>query len=317
MIKFSSIPNCSVCDELLTINDSKKILKDPFGVDDSDFNYVKCNNCHSWILNPRPLLNEMRQFYEEDFLFDINEIKDKSSSVIQNLARKVQEFNMISEVNWACKFIDKDTAYLDNSAGNGQILNLIAKKKPGRYYYATEFSETYRDYLSQFKSITQVYDDLGSIETNLKFDVISLFGVLEHVENPRKLVNTLKEKLNPGGKLILSVPNVNSLQRFIFGNKWYSWLAPRHWQMFNIISLKRLMEEIDFQVINEKHFFLRTCSATLVISLFPYLDPLKKGGTIKMLLYAIFFYSFIPFELFAGLFKKSGFMGIVTEKNKS
>ena len=221
---------------------------------------------------------------------------------------------MVSEVNMAAKHLGETSKHLDYSAGNGQILSLIQKKKPNCKYFATEFSETYRNYLISNPKIMEVHKDLSDFEEDKKFDLISLYRVLEHVQAPRELIVELRDRLEANGKLIIAVPNVYAFQRYIFGKKWYSWLAPRHWQMFTINNLKKLLEEFNFEIIDEKHFFLRTCSATLVTSLFPSLDPLKKGGGIKFVLYGILFYTFIPFELFAGCFKRSGFMGVVAKK---
>tara|TARA_B100000579_G_C22655940_1_gene768543 strand:- start:11 stop:958 length:948 start_codon:yes stop_codon:yes gene_type:complete len=313
-MKLILINNCPVCDVSLKSDLTIKYLKDPFKVVEEDFKYVNCSNCKSWILNPRPTLLEIGKFYEEDFLFDPEKSKSLKKSFIRKLADRIQEYNMISEVSLACKHLEMNSKYLDYSAGNGQILSLIQKRKPNCKYNATEFSKTYRDYLASLKNMEEVNKDLKDFNSDIKFDLISLFGVLEHVQAPRKLILELKNRLENNGKLIITVPNVNSFQRFIFGNNWYSWLAPRHWQMFTINNLKKLLEEFDMIIVDEKHFFLRTCSATLVTSLFPYLDPLKKGGAIKMLAYGVLFYLFIPFELFASIFNRSGFMGVVVKK---
>ena len=141
-MKLIPINNCPVCDVSLKSDLTIKYLKDPFKVVEDDFKYVNCSNCKSWILNPRPTLLEIGKFYEEDFLFDPEESKNSKKSFIRKLADRIQEYNMISEVSLACKHLEKNSKYLDYSAGNGQILSLIQKRKPYFKYNATEFSKT-------------------------------------------------------------------------------------------------------------------------------------------------------------------------------
>lgn len=309
-----TLNNCPVCTSALGDGSPQLQTYDPFKVSDQPFTYVECDNCKCWILNPRPELSEMGQFYADDFLFNTNEEANPNKGLLAKLSSAIQEFNMESEVSFAAKHLKDGDKYLDYSAGNGQILDLVRRRRPNCTYHATEFSQTYRDYLNTLMDPSSVKQELSDFDADQKFNVISFFGVLEHVQDPRDLIQQMRDRLEDGGKLVLSVPNVKALQRSMFGSKWYSWLAPRHWQMFNIKSLKRLVEELGFEVIEEKHFFLRTCSSTLVISMFPSIDPLQAKSKLGLILYGLLFYFFLPLEWFAGLFKKSGFMGIAAKK---
>lgn len=46
-----------------------------------------------------------------------------------------------------------------------------------------------------------------------RFDVICSFQVLEHVSGPGEFINGMLKNLNPGGRLILSVPNASVMRR--------------------------------------------------------------------------------------------------------
>ncbi len=48
---------------------------------------------------------------------------------------------------------------------------------------------------------------------NRRYDIITMFDVIEHVEHPRALLLGLKELLRDGGMLILSTPNNNMYRR--------------------------------------------------------------------------------------------------------
>jgi SAM-dependent methyltransferase len=54
-------------------------------------------------------------------------------------------------------------------------------------------------------------------------DAVTLWHVLEHVEEPARVVARVAEWLRPGGALLVGVPNVESLQARLAGDCWYHW----------------------------------------------------------------------------------------------
>lgn len=62
-----------------------------------------------------------------------------------------------------------------------------------------------------------------------KFDIVLAQEVIEHIENPWKFVRDLSSALNPDGYLIISTPNVTSLQskmKFLTSN-YFVWFTPK------------------------------------------------------------------------------------------
>lgn len=47
-------------------------------------------------------------------------------------------------------------------------------------------------------------------EIHERFDIISFFEVLEHLDNPVRFIEHIRGLLKPGGHIIPSVPNRNS-----------------------------------------------------------------------------------------------------------
>jgi len=78
-------------------------------------------------------------------------------------------------------------------------------------------------------------------ETNSQwFDAVTLWGVLEHVKDPHGLIQSVKETLRPGGKLVICVPNVNSNVVSRLWGKCFTF-CPQHLWYFNRDTLLRLM----------------------------------------------------------------------------
>lgn len=72
-------------------------------------------------------------------------------------------------------------------------------------------------------------------------DVVTMWEVIEHVENPLELASEARRLLRPGGLLFLTTPNFASLQRHLLGRRW-----PRfhleHLSYFDQGTLSRLLE---------------------------------------------------------------------------
>jgi len=80
------------------------------------------------------------------------------------------------------------------------------------------------------------------------FDCIICSHVLEHVHDPQDMLHRLAGALNPGGTLLLSLPNATSLVRSHFGDNWRGLEAPRHLSIPSMSQLETNLREIGFSV---------------------------------------------------------------------
>jgi 2-polyprenyl-3-methyl-5-hydroxy-6-metoxy-1,4-benzoquinol methylase len=82
----------------------------------------------------------------------------------------------------------------------------------------------------------------------LKFDVITFFQVLEHQTDPSGFIQKVKELLNPGGKIIGSVPNRDRLfAEFSRSGRTYDF-PPHHFMWFNKKALENIFLINSFKV---------------------------------------------------------------------
>ncbi len=82
---------------------------------------------------------------------------------------------------------------------------------------------------------------------NARFDVITLFDVLEHIEDDLNALTILRQKLNPGGRLALSVPA-------------YQWMWGQqdvvnlHFRRYTLNELKRKIASRGFRITFATYF---------------------------------------------------------------
>jgi 2-polyprenyl-3-methyl-5-hydroxy-6-metoxy-1,4-benzoquinol methylase len=103
-----------------------------------------------------------------------------------------------------------------------------------------------------------------------QYDVITLWHVLEHLDESWKVLEALVEHLRPNGIIVISTPNPDSMQFKLFGRFWLHLDAPRHLTLIPVEWLLHFLEERgnrkvmltttdpDGQIIN-KSGWMRSC----------------------------------------------------------
>jgi len=81
-----------------------------------------------------------------------------------------------------------------------------------------------------------------------RFDLVTMWQSLEHVHQPLSVLREARRLLVPGGMLVLSVPNIDSLPFRWFGPAWFGLDLPRHLTHFTPPTLRQMLEKAGFRV---------------------------------------------------------------------
>jgi 2-polyprenyl-3-methyl-5-hydroxy-6-metoxy-1,4-benzoquinol methylase len=81
---------------------------------------------------------------------------------------------------------------------------------------------------------------------HVKFDIITLFGVVEHVTNPDELIGMASEWLVRGGKLVIQTPNTGSYFAKIMRRYWPPYTPVEHIHYFSKRNIQQLLENYHF-----------------------------------------------------------------------
>jgi SAM-dependent methyltransferase len=92
--------------------------------------------------------------------------------------------------------------------------------------------------------------------TPASFDAVTLWHVLEHLEDPGTALSAIRTWLRPGGGLLVGVPNLGSLQARIGGERWYHLDVPRHRLHFTVNGVQALLTRHGFEVTAVRHVLL-------------------------------------------------------------
>ncbi|MDT8372174.1 MAG: class I SAM-dependent methyltransferase, partial [Gammaproteobacteria bacterium] len=77
------------------------------------------------------------------------------------------------------------------------------------------------------------------------YDVILMRHSLEHFEKPSNVLAKINALLSDDGVVLLVVPNIDCLGRYLFGKDW-QWVLPWHCNFFNPQSIKRILHLAGF-----------------------------------------------------------------------
>jgi SAM-dependent methyltransferase len=153
-----------------------------------------------------------------------------------------------------------NSSILDIGCSDGGFLS-IAKKK-GFTVFGLEQDERAVKLAKNLRKIEKIecgsWENLKSKEKWKNLDIITLFDVLEHVSEPVELIDTIYDKLQPGGILCITVPRVDRVPQF------FDPIAdspPHHFTLWSSNSIKILLNNSNFSVINlvEKPLYLEDC----------------------------------------------------------
>lgn len=78
---------------------------------------------------------------------------------------------------------------------------------------------------------------------NERFDVVVLWHCLEHFPRPWEVIQQIARVLQPGGVLLVALPNIESYEFGVLKSRWTHIDAPRHLHFYPLTSLTALCKE--------------------------------------------------------------------------
>ena len=135
----------------------------------------------------------------------------------------------------------RNNRILDIGCGNGLFLS--EAKKRGWEVYGTEYVPVVQDTFVEKDAALSigVLSEIGF--ENDFFDVVTMFEVIEHINNPHTHVKEISRILRPSGLFYFTTPNFNSFSRTLLGDKWNIIEYPEHLSYYTPKSVNQFLND--------------------------------------------------------------------------
>jgi 2-polyprenyl-3-methyl-5-hydroxy-6-metoxy-1,4-benzoquinol methylase len=187
-----------------------------------------------------PVPKNIEDYYKSEAYISHTDSKktffDKSYQVVKNHTLK-QKLLLLNSFKLGSKSV------LDFGAGTGDFLKIC--KNNNWQVLGIEPSAEARE--NAVKKGIYLKENLLDV-TNQKFDVITLWHVLEHVENLKNTIKVLKSLLQPEGRIVVAVPNYKSYDAEFYKEHWAAYDVPRHLWHFSQKAIRKLFLEAEMIV---------------------------------------------------------------------
>ncbi len=206
---------------------------------DEKFEILKCVNCGLIF----PKLNNKNGYYKKYYPSNYYHQRNKVFMFAQDVYKFFYQF-------WLKYFLNrfsKRGKILDFGCGEGQFLASMPKSFTK---YGLEINLRAVSFIKKNYPQIRIFDKMSYLKSNsLKFNLITMWHSLEHLDNPKETLLQLTGLLEKDGYLILSTPNSGSFGFKIAQSSWFHLDAPRHLAIFNSGNLTKLCQEVGLKVI--------------------------------------------------------------------
>lgn len=230
-----TLSTCPVCNgsdvhEYIQTND--------YSTSKENFTVFECKSCTHLFTNPRVTEEKVGPYYDNPNYISHT---DESTSFFGRVYQSLRDINL----GFKNKYVDRVTSpgslVLDYGCGTGQFVERLSKS--GYQVEGVEINEGARAKASNFGKVS---DSISEVSSGIS--TITMWHVMEHVYGPHDLLQEFKARLNPGGHVIIAVPNPDSYDAKYYKRWWAAWDVPIHVHHFRKRSMNALLEANGFEL---------------------------------------------------------------------
>ena len=223
-----------------------------------EFTVVGCNSCGLTYLNPRYDADELTAVYPDEQY--TSRLGCLSGSILFKRSGEIPKVQFRGEVVDSSKNRDRLAAIrrhekkgriLDVGCNNGSFLALMAKE--GWETYGVDFSQTA---INNAQTVFgQEHTFCGDLEQagyeDGFFDVVTLYDTIEHLPNPRQVLQEVKRICKPSALVVIQTVDFDSVNAKVFPR---SLLFPaQHLYYFRERDLRGRLQQLGFSLAEARY----------------------------------------------------------------
>jgi 2-polyprenyl-3-methyl-5-hydroxy-6-metoxy-1,4-benzoquinol methylase len=208
------------------------------------FRLQRCCECGLHYVNPRPDADEIAAYYPEHY--EPYQVLAGTRPLATWRARQGQQIKR--------RFVEAHAQtgrLLDVGCATGDFLGHMASH--GWEVQGIEISPRAAQIARERYGIRVHAGRLAEADLPAgSLDVVTLWDVIEHLHDPPAELRRIHSLLAPDGLLVLTIPNLQSWDRRLFGVHWIGWDVPRHLYAFPREPLARMVAEAGLEIVERR-----------------------------------------------------------------
>lgn len=241
-----TLTNCCICKSILPTE--PHITAKDYLVSGQLFYIIRCDSCGFLMTNPRPTYNSIGKYYHSEAYISHTDSRTNLQDVLYQL---VKRYMLKRKLQVLKKHTPKQKSkLLDYGCGTGSFVETASKSGFNTVGY--EPSED-AFLIAKQKGLNVLNNEqkLFSYATG-EYDIITLWHVLEHVHDFRRILDKFYTLLNDKGILVIAVPMANSADALYYRELWAAYDLPRHLYHFTKDTLMHACALSGFSLQNTK-----------------------------------------------------------------
>ncbi len=202
-----------------------------------EFGQRRCSHCETYFLSPRPAEEAISQYYPKTYVPYQKARRGLADRLAESLGIPFVRRRIVQ------RFVQRGRI-LDVGCGNGAFLATMSHawelfamdiQQPPEFAYPVTF------FAGRIDHEAPPIDEL---------DAITLWHVFEHLYHPETALRHAAAMLKPDGVLFIAIPDLQCLERRLFGKYWVGWDPPRHAATYSRRGLENLLSRAGLRLVD-------------------------------------------------------------------
>lgn len=205
-------------------------------------NLRECFICKHWWIDLMPVQDYLIELYKRGSEYVVSPDYAGSDKLEKDEFEKYYK----QILKYLKKRDPKKLNYLEVGCGSGYLMNYFYEKvnlcmgvEPGNWKPDDD----------------RVVSDISEIPEDIKFDILVVKDVLEHLENPLKMMKKLRSLANHKAIIICSFPNKDSLIARLFIGRWAMIRPIGHLHYFSSKSINKMFKDSGWAIENKYSYW--------------------------------------------------------------
>jgi SAM-dependent methyltransferase len=237
--------SCAICgerqsDELFSGEDRR------LRVDSVAYTLRRCRSCAHVYLSPRPDGRTLSRYYPETYYSPRIVAPTTRRSKWTAIGSRRPERANREKLRIVEAVAPERGLLLDIGCAAGDFLETA--RSAGWQVAGVEFDEKTARWVRENKGIDVRTGSAETLDLPANISVCTFWSSLEHLTEPRLVLERALEFLAPGGFAVVFVPNFGCWESRLSGRHWPHLDIPRHLHQFERESLRRILEAAGYRV---------------------------------------------------------------------